>query len=165
MCDRPWRTHTGERAPFWCTLLIFNRVDGQCFISSVMMHHRTHYIQDQYYNIPSDWVVHNSPSGHMDCDEWIKAMDHFSSVCCSSPLIPNVLSYDFHDRHFDDGALNILHIHHIQSLILKASDSVHVTKSCRYHLLRWTCFRGNKHLLVYYNFLKEWLNIYWSITL
>ena len=37
---------------------------------------------------PSDWVVHNLPSGYMGCNGWIKSMSHFSSMCWSSPLNP-----------------------------------------------------------------------------
>ena len=65
---RLWRTHNGERAPFCCTALIFTRSDGQCFIPPVVVHRITHYTQDLHYNIPSDWVIHNSPSGYMDSD-------------------------------------------------------------------------------------------------
>ena len=32
MGDRLWRTQTGERAPFWCTALIFTCTGGQYFI-------------------------------------------------------------------------------------------------------------------------------------
>ena len=27
--ERMWKVKTGERAPFWCTLLVFNQSDGQ----------------------------------------------------------------------------------------------------------------------------------------
>ena len=30
--ERMWKVKTGERTPFWCTLLVFNRSDGQCFM-------------------------------------------------------------------------------------------------------------------------------------
>ena len=52
-------------------------------------------------------------------------MSHFPSMCCSSPLNPQVLFYDCHDSHFDDRELDILCKHNIQSFILKADDSVH----------------------------------------
>ena len=77
-----WRTHTSERAPFWCTSLIFTRDDGQCFIPPVVVHQSTHYNQYPHDNIPSDWVVHNSPSGYMDCDGWHESTTQFASMCC-----------------------------------------------------------------------------------
>ena len=61
----------------------------------------------------------------MDCDVWHKSMSRFPSMCCSSPLNPQVLFYDVHSRHFDDRALYILCKHNIQSFILKSGDYVH----------------------------------------
>ena len=52
-------------------------------------------------------------------------MDHFASVCFSFPLNPQVIFYDFHDRHFDDRALSIIWSHYIQYLLLKAGEYVH----------------------------------------
>ena len=33
-----WKVQTGERSPFWCTLIVFNRADGQCFMPPVIIH-------------------------------------------------------------------------------------------------------------------------------
>ena len=33
-----WKAQTGERAPFWCTLLVFNRDYGKWFIPPVVVH-------------------------------------------------------------------------------------------------------------------------------
>ena len=33
-----WRMQTGERAPFWCTLLVFNRDYGKWFMPPVVVH-------------------------------------------------------------------------------------------------------------------------------
>ena len=52
-------------------------------------------------------------------------MSHFPSMCCSSPLNPQVLFYDVRTSHFDDRALNVLRIKHIQYFILKAGDYVY----------------------------------------
>ena len=60
----------------------------------------------------------------MDRDGWHKSMSHFTSMCCSSPLKPQVLLCDGHGRNFYDRALDILHIQNIQSLILKSDDYV-----------------------------------------
>ena len=33
-----WKVQTGERAPLLCTLLVFTRADGQCFMTPVIVH-------------------------------------------------------------------------------------------------------------------------------
>ena len=89
-----------------------------------LMHHITHYTQYIYYNIPSDWIVYNSPSVYMDHSVWIKSMSHFSSVCFSYHLNTLVLLYDGHDRHFDYSSLRILWSHHIHYLIQNSGGFV-----------------------------------------
>ena len=61
----------------------------------------------------------------MDCNGWHKSMVHFSSVCFSSTLNPQVLLYDGHGIHFDYRVLKILQSHHIQTFILKTGHYVH----------------------------------------
>ena len=61
----------------------------------------------------------------MDHDGWHKSMSHFASMCCSSPLNPQVLFYDGHDSHFGDRALDIFRKQNIQYFILKSGDYVH----------------------------------------
>ena len=125
MSYRLWKTQTGERVTFWCTLIIFTRTGWQCFVPPVVVHQSTQFTQDIHYNILIDWVVQHLLPGYMDNYGWNKYMAHFSSMCCSSPLNPQVLFYDCRDIHFDDRTLNILRRHNIQYFILKASDSVH----------------------------------------
>ena len=120
-----WSTQTGERAPFWCTVIIFTCAGGHIFVLHVVVHQRTHYAQDLHYNIPRNWVVQNLSPGYMDLYCWHKFMSHFPSMCVSSPINYQVLLYDGHDSHFDYRVLNILHRHHILSLILRSGDSVH----------------------------------------
>ena len=52
-------------------------------------------------------------------------MARFISMCCSSPLNPQVLFYDVRGSYFDDRELNILCKHNVQYLILKSGDYVH----------------------------------------
>ena len=68
----------------------------------------THYTQDIHYYIPSDWVVHNSTSGYMNCNGWHKSMAHLPFMCCSSTLYPQVIFYDRYDSHVDDREMDIL---------------------------------------------------------
>ena len=56
----------------------------------------------------------------MDHDGWHKSMSHFSFMCFTSPLNPQVLFYDGYGSHFDDRSLKILLKHNIQSFIIKA---------------------------------------------
>ena len=38
------------------------------------------------YNTLLDWEAHNTPSGYMDRDSQIKAMNQFSNICGTSPV-------------------------------------------------------------------------------
>ena len=87
------------------------------------MHQGANYTQDLHWNLPSDWLVHCTPSGYMDRDGWMKAMSLFSSTYGSSKMKPQVLFFDGHDSHFDDRATYIMQSHHIYPFILKAGDS------------------------------------------
>ena len=60
------------------------------------------YSQDLHYNIPKDWLFHNTPSEYMDMNGYMKAMMHFKKVCGSNKINPQVLLYDDHDSHFDN---------------------------------------------------------------
>ena len=112
----------------------------------MVVHQSTHYNQYLHYNIPSDWVVHNSPSGYMYCYGWHKSMSHFSSMCCSSPLKPQVLFYDGHGRHFDDRALNILCRHQIHYYVLSEVDSVHDQSNNNAPNIKLDNFYGNARM-------------------
>ena len=61
----------------------------------------------------------------MDSDGWHKAMSHFASMYCSSPLNPQVLFYCGHNSHFDYRSFVILCRHNIQYFVLKTGDYVH----------------------------------------
>ena len=143
MGDRVRRNHTGKRSQLCCKTLISSCDDGNCFIPPVLVHQSTHYTQDLHYKIPHDWVVHHSPSRYMDCDRWHKYMAHFSSIFCSSTLNPQLLLYDFHSIHFDDGEFNILWSHHIQFFVLNSCDSVHDQTNNNGPKLKLNVFYGN----------------------
>ena len=59
---------TGERSPCWCTALIFARADGQYFMPPMIVNQEEKYTQDIHWNLPSDWLVHNTLLGYMDRD-------------------------------------------------------------------------------------------------
>ena len=110
------------------------------------MHRRTQYAQDIHYNIPSDWLICNSPLGYMDRDGWHKSMSHFPSMCCSSTINPQLLFYDGHVSHFYDRALYILCRRNIQSLIIKSGDYVHGHPNNRGPKTKLNNFYGNARM-------------------
>ena len=69
---------------FWCTFMIFARSDGQWFIPTMIIYKEGNYTQDLHWNLPSEWLFHNMPSGYMDKDVWMKAMSLLSSTCVAS---------------------------------------------------------------------------------
>ena len=73
-------------------------------------------------------------------------MSHFPSMCCSSPLTPQVLFYDGHDSHFGDIYLNIPHRHHIQSLIIKVGYYVHDQPKYYGPNMKFKNFYGNERI-------------------
>ena len=60
--ERMWKAQTGERAPFWVTLLLFTRADGQCFIPPMVIHQSSEHTYNYNLYIPSDWIVHITKS-------------------------------------------------------------------------------------------------------
>ena len=89
----------------------------------MIVHQEANYTKDLHWNLPSDWLVHNTPSGYMDRDGWMKATSLSSRTCRSRNMNPQVLLFDGHDSHFDDRATHIMRSHHISPFILKAGDS------------------------------------------
>ena len=100
-----WKVQTGERAPFLCTLLVFTRAAGQCFIPPVVAHQAKDYSQDLHHKIPLEWTVHHTAYGYMDRDRWLKAMTQFYNIWGASPINNQILFFGGHDSHFDERAL------------------------------------------------------------
>ena len=109
-----WKDQTGERAPFWCTLLFFTRADGKCFMPPVVFHQSKEYSQDLHHNIPLDWTVHHTPSGYMDRDRYLEAMVQLSKVYGASPVNNQIILFNVHDSHFDDLSLTKMKSKNIQ---------------------------------------------------
>ena len=119
-----WKVQTGERAPLWCTLLVFTRADGQYFMPPVIVHQSKEYSQDLHHNIPLYWIFHHTPSGYMDRYGWLKVMTQFSNICGASPVNNHVLFFDGNDSHFDDCSLTQTQSKNIQPFIPKVGDSI-----------------------------------------
>ena len=124
MDERIQRNWTSERAPFWCTALIFYHYGGKCFVPPVLVHQRYHYTQYLHWGIPIYWLLHNILLIYMYFDGCLESISQFSPVCAFSTIKPQVLFYGGHSRCFKKRAMHIL-FHHIQDLILKVSVSVH----------------------------------------
>ena len=123
MGKRIWKSQTGERAPFWCTDMIFARDDFQCFMLPVIFHQAENYTHYLHWNLPSDWLFHNILSGYMGRYGWMKVLSLSNRTCGASKLNPQVLFFDVHKNHFDDRATHLLRSHHISPFILKAVNS------------------------------------------
>ena len=89
----------------------------------MIVNQAANYTQGLHWNLPSDWLVRNMPSGYMDRDGWMKAMSIFIGTCGASKMNPQVLLFDGHNSHSDDRATHILRSHHISPFILKAGYS------------------------------------------
>ena len=86
--ERIWKSQTGERSHFLCTSLFFSRAYDQCFMPPMIVHQAENYTQDLHWNLPSDWLVHNTLLGYMDRGVWMKAMSLFSRTCGASKMTP-----------------------------------------------------------------------------
>ena len=114
-----WKVKTGKQAPLWCTLLVFNQADGQCFVPPITVHQANYYSQDIQSNVPLDCTVHHTPSGYMDRYVWIKYMTQFYNVCLASPINNHILLFNGHGSHFDNGTLRKMMCRNIQPFVLK----------------------------------------------
>ena len=119
-----WKVKTGELSPFWCTLLLFNQDDGQCFIPPIILHQAKEYYQYLHHNVPLDWIVHHTPSDYMDRDGWLKYMTRLSNVCGASHVNNQIPFFDGHNSHFDNLAPRKMKCKTIQPFVLKAADSI-----------------------------------------
>ena len=122
--ERMRKAKTGERAPFWCTLLVFNRADGQCFMLPVGIHQAKEYSQDLHNNIPLELKVHHTPSEYMNRYGWLNAMVQLFNICGASPVNNHILFFNGHNSHFDNRALKQTQSKNIQPFMLKAGESI-----------------------------------------
>jgi hypothetical protein len=121
--EKIWKTQTGERAPFWVTILFFTRADGQCFIPPTVVHQGTEGTADFLLNLPGNWIVHITPSGYMDRDGWFKTIENFTLLSGASATNEQFLYFDGHDSHWDADALALMPERHVEAFFLKAGDS------------------------------------------
>ena len=122
--ERMWKVKTGERSLFWCTLLVFTQAGGKCFMPSIIVHQAKEYSQDLQFNVTLDWTVHNTPSGYINREEWLKSMYQLSNVLVASPVNNQILFFDGYDSHFDKRALRQIKCRNIRLFVLKSGNSI-----------------------------------------
>ena len=119
-----WKVQTGKSAPLWCTLILFTRADGQCFMPPIVVHQAKYYSQYIHHNIPFEWIVHHTPSGYMDRDGWLKSMTQLYNICGASPINNQIRFLSGNYSHFNGRALTKMQSKNIQPFILKAGDPI-----------------------------------------
>ena len=117
--EQMWKVKTGERAPLWCTLLVFTVSNGQCFVPPIILHQSKEYTQDIHFNITLYCMVHHTPSGYMDIDGWLKSVTQLSNICVASPVNNQILFFNGHYTHVDCRALRHMDFRNIQPFVLK----------------------------------------------
>ena len=147
-----WKAKTGERAPFWCTLLVLIRAGGKCFIPNIVVHQSKDYSQVIHHNIPLEWTVYPTPSGYMDRYGWLKVMTQFSNIYGASPVNNQILFFNGHDSHFGDRSLTQTQRKNIHPFILKSCDSINCQPNGN---------RTNSKLKAFYNIVMDkWMMKY-----
>ena len=63
----------------------FTRADGVCHIPPIVVHQSSEFSADLLLHLPSDWIVHATPSGYMDRDGWYKAIRQFIKLSGAHP--------------------------------------------------------------------------------
>ena len=84
-----WRTSIIFR-----NFLVFTRANGQCFIPPTIVHKAANLTGAHALNLPTNWIMHATPSGYMDHDGWLKTTYAFVSLCGASAIHPQFLFID-----------------------------------------------------------------------
>ena len=93
-------------------------------MSPIILHQANQYSQDLRYNVPLEWIVHHTTYGYMDRYGWLTAVTQLINVCNASPVNNQILSFDGHSSHFNNGALRQMMRKNIQPFVLKYGDSI-----------------------------------------
>ena len=115
-------SETGEQAPLWCTLLVFNQANGQCFMTPIILHQANYQFEDLHFKIPLECTVHHIPYGCMDRDGCLRDITQLSNICRSYSLNNKVIIFDVYDSHFNDRALIHMKQQNIQPFVLKSGN-------------------------------------------
>ena len=90
--------------------------------------HQQQFIKNEWseflsLNLPGNQVVHNTPSGYIDRNGWLKTTENFSSLAGTSAGNPQFLFFDGHDSHWDSDSLDLYSKRNCHPFFLKAGDS------------------------------------------
>ena len=103
--------------------LVFKRADGQCFIPPTIEHKSANLSGAHAINLPTNWILHSTPSGYMDHDGWLKTAYAFVRLCGANSMNPQFLFIDGHDSHWDSDALEFFMKNFVYVFFLKSGDS------------------------------------------
>ena len=104
------KVKTGDRAPFWCMLLVFTQYDGKFFLSPIVVHQSTEYSEYIHFNIPLERTFHHTTYGYIDRGGWLKVMTKFSNICGASPVNNQIIFFGVKCIHFYNRSL--IHMEH-----------------------------------------------------
>ena len=104
-----------ENSPFWCTVLLFTRADGNTPIPPIVVHQKKEFTADLNLYLSNDWLVLCTQSGYMDNDGWLKSMKLFTKLSAADSTNIQVLFFDGHDSHWDADALDHLSDNHVEA--------------------------------------------------
>ena len=90
----------------------------------VIGHQALKYTKDLRYNSLKYWLVHNTPYGYMESDDWTKATIHLKTVCGEDKLNTKFLFYYGNGSRFEHRAIHIILYRNITPFVLKGGDSV-----------------------------------------
>ena len=89
-------------------------------MSPIIVHQAKEYYQYLQFNIPLECTVHNTPSGYMDRDGWLKATYQFSDICGGALVNNQMTFFDVNESHFDERALRQMKCRYSQPFVLKS---------------------------------------------
>ena len=121
--QRLFPTTTGEKASLWVTTWLWTRADGRCCIHvhPSLVRQGSQLSKFQALGLPSDWIVHGTPSGYQDRDGFLKVCTEFVEYCGHKR--PQYVFMDGHDSHFDSEALDLLASKHVNVFFLKLNNN------------------------------------------
>lgn len=122
---RSFRIVTGEKAPFWVSVLFSSCADGTT-IPPMIVHQSggDTYSAVLLDGLPVDFVFHTTESGYMDQDGFKAFAEHFAHHTNASFGNMQYLYIDGHDSHFDPTALRYLLDKFVRCMFLKSNDSI-----------------------------------------
>ena len=119
---------TSEKAEFWTTIALTTCADGQSPVPPMVVHQVVVMTEAHISGLPPDWAVHNTESGYMDQEGWVKYAKHFvAATGCGGPPAARrhlFLFIDGHESHQSPEALQYFLDHNVHVMFLRSNASV-----------------------------------------